>query len=118
LKVLASLLLSICQINGNTILQITVSEFYHGLHRSRQAGPTVEQVMTSMEELKRRKIPLNLAVVHTDPDAFIANLMGWLEITAFISAQRAGEAQVPPDGATPKLSPEHGRARMVAQDPG
>jgi hypothetical protein len=62
--------------------------------------------MTDMEELKRRKMPLNLAIVHTDPDAFIANLMGWLEITAFITAQRAGEAEAPPDGVTPKLSPE------------
>jgi len=62
--------------------------------------------MTDMEELKRRKGPLNLAIVHADPDAFIANLMGWLEITAFITAQRAGEAGVAPDGATPKLSPQ------------
>jgi hypothetical protein len=62
--------------------------------------------MTDMEELKRRKGPLNLAIVHADPDAFIANLMGWLEITAFITAQRAGEAAVVPDGAIPKLSPQ------------
>jgi len=62
--------------------------------------------MTDMEELKRRKMPLNLAIVHSDPDAFIANLLGWLEITAFITAQRAGEAGVAPDGATPKLSPQ------------
>ena len=54
--------------------------------------------MTDMVELKKRKDPLNLAVVYVDPDAFIANLPGWLEITAFISAQRLGEAQVPADG--------------------
>ena len=62
--------------------------------------------MTDMEELKKRKMPLNLAIVHVDPDAFIANFMGWLEITAFISALRAGEAQVPADGITLKLPAE------------
>lgn len=62
-----------------------------------------------MAELKRRKEPLNLAIVHADPGAFIANLTGWLEITAFIRAQRAGEATIPPDGVTPKLSPEQMR---------
>lgn len=62
--------------------------------------------MTDMAELRRRKEPLNLAIVHVDPDAFIANLMGWLEITAFISAQRLGEAEIPADGITPSLSPE------------
>lgn len=62
-----------------------------------------------MAELKRRKEPLNLAIVHVDPDAFIANLPGWLEITAFIRAQRAGEATIPPDGVTPKLPPEQMR---------
>jgi hypothetical protein len=62
--------------------------------------------MTDMAELKRRKEPLNLAIVHVEPDAFIANLMGWLEITAFITAQREGRAEVPADGITPTLSPE------------
>ena len=49
--------------------------------------------MTDLAELKKRKQPLNLAIVYVDPDAFVANFMGWLEITAFITAQRAGEAQ-------------------------
>lgn len=62
--------------------------------------------MTDMVELRKRKEPLNLAIVYVDPDAFIAHIMGWLEITAFISAQRLGEAQVPADGLTPKLTPE------------
>jgi hypothetical protein len=62
--------------------------------------------MTDMEELKKRKMPLNLAIVHVDPDAFIDNFMGWLEITAFITAQRAGEAEIPADGMTPKLPAE------------
>ncbi len=69
--------------------------------------------MTDMVELKKRKDPLNLAVVYVDPDAFIANLPGWLEITAFISAQRLGEAQVPADGVTPRLSTEQLRKAGV-----
>jgi hypothetical protein len=59
--------------------------------------------MTDMAELQTRKRPLNLAIVHVDPDAFIANFMGWLEITAFITALRAGEVTAPADGLTPKL---------------
>ncbi len=54
--------------------------------------------MTDLAELKKRKQPLNLAIVYVDPDAFVANFMGWLEITAFITALRAGEAQPPADG--------------------
>ncbi|MCK9915718.1 hypothetical protein MXD81_41825 [Microbacteriaceae bacterium K1510] len=69
--------------------------------------------MTDMAELRRRKEPLNLAIVHVDPGAFIANLMGWLEITAFISAQRLGEAEVPADGKTPALSPDQLRKAGV-----
>ena len=62
--------------------------------------------MTDIAELRKRKEPLNLAIVYVDPDLFIEHFMGWLEITAFITAQRAGEAQVPPDGLTPALSAE------------
>jgi hypothetical protein len=69
--------------------------------------------MTDMAELKKRKEPLNLAIVYVDPDAFIANLMGWLEITAFISAQRLGEAQAPADGKTPVLSVDQMRKAGV-----
>ncbi len=60
--------------------------------------------MTDMAELQKRKQPINLAIVHVDPDAFIGSLMGWLEITAFITAQKAGTAQMPADGVTPRLS--------------
>ena len=60
--------------------------------------------MTDMAELQKRKQPINLAIVHVDSDAFIGSLMDWLEITAFITAQRAGTAQVPADGVTPRLS--------------
>jgi hypothetical protein len=63
-----------------------------------------EEFMTDMAELKKRKEALNLAIVYVDPDAFIANFMGWLEITAFITAQRAGLARMPDDGITPVLS--------------
>ncbi|MGJ0394528.1 MAG: hypothetical protein ACR650_17590 [Methylocystis sp.] len=39
--------------------------------------------MTDMTELQLRKKPMNLAIVYdVDPDAFIANFMPWLEITA------------------------------------
>lgn len=75
--------------------------------------------MTDMAELKRRKDPVNLSIVHVDPDAFIANIMGWLEITSFISLQRAGEAEVPADGVTPKLTPQQlagGKVREVGDD--
>lgn len=69
--------------------------------------------MTDMAELQKRKHPLNLAIVHSDPDAFLANIMGWLEITAFISAQRLGEVQVPADGVTPKLDKDQLRKAGV-----
>jgi len=59
--------------------------------------------MTDMAELQARKKPVNLAIVHVDPDAFIANFTGWLEITSFITALRAGEVTAPADGVTPKL---------------
>jgi hypothetical protein len=69
--------------------------------------------MTDMAELQKRKQPLNLAIVYADPDAFIANFMGWLEITAFITAQRAGEAEIPADGKTPALTPQQLRGGGV-----
>ena len=59
--------------------------------------------MTDMAELQARKKPINLAIVHVDPDAFVAHFTGWLEITSFITALRAGEAVAPADGVTPKL---------------
>ncbi len=69
--------------------------------------------MTDLAELQKRKLPLNLAIVHTDAEAFLANLMGWLEITAFIRALRAGDALVPADGLTPALSPQQLRTGGV-----
>jgi len=59
-----------------------------------------------MAELKKRKEALNLAIVYVDPDAFIANFVGGLEITAFITVQRAGLARMPDNGITPALSEE------------
>ena len=76
-------------------------------------------LMTTMAELQGRKQPINLAIVHVDPDAFIGSLMGWLEITAFISAQKAGTAKMPADGITPKLSADdlkNGGVQNVAND--
>lgn len=60
--------------------------------------------MTDMAELVKRKQPLNLAIVDVDPEAFIAHYMGWLEITAFITAMKLDETQVPADGVTPALT--------------
>ncbi len=60
--------------------------------------------MTDTAELVKRKKDINLAVVYADPDAFLAHFGGWLEITAFISALRAGEVQAPADGVTPALT--------------
>lgn len=62
--------------------------------------------MTDMAELQKRKQPLNLAIVYVDPDAFLANYVGWLEITNFITALRAGDVTVPEDGVTPELTPQ------------
>lgn len=62
--------------------------------------------MMDMAELKKRKVPLNLAIVHVDPDAFVANFMGWLEITAFITALQAGETPAPAGSEIPELSPQ------------
>lgn len=69
--------------------------------------------MTDMAELQTRKQPINLAIVHVDPDAFLASFMGWLEITAFITAQRAGTASVPADGVTPALSADDLKGKGV-----
>jgi hypothetical protein len=96
-------------------LHFVVSELRHGLRETRQGpkGRSAELAMTDITELKKRKVPLNLAIVHVDPDAFIANFMGWLEITAFVTAQQAGEAVVPAGGETPKLSPQQLRKAGV-----
>jgi hypothetical protein len=75
--------------------------------------------MTDMAELKQRKQPVNLAIVHGDPEGFAASLMGWLEITAFIRALRAGETAVPADGRTPALTPQQlqgGGVHEIAND--
>jgi hypothetical protein len=60
--------------------------------------------MTDMTELARRKQPLNLAIVHVDPEAFLAHYLPWLEITTFLSEHRAGQTEMPADGATPALT--------------
>src|SRR5208282_1229949 len=75
--------------------------------------------MTDTAELVKRKKAINIAVVHVDPDAFLEHFLPWLEITAFISAQRAGEAHAPADGLTPALSAaqlKSGGVNHVAKD--
>jgi hypothetical protein len=75
--------------------------------------------MTDTAELIRRKQAINLAVVHSDPQAFLAAFPGWLEITAFISALRAGPAEPPANGLTPALNPQQlksGGVIHVAKD--
>lgn len=57
-----------------------------------------------MNEVLRRKDPMNRAIVEVDPSLFSASLPGWLEITAFVMAQRAGKATPNPDGSIPALS--------------
>jgi len=66
------------------------------------------------DELKKRKLLLNLAIVHVEPYAFLANLMPWLEITAYISALRAGEVAESADGTIPSLSAQQLRGGGVA----
>jgi hypothetical protein len=94
-----------------------VSDVRHGA--CPKADKTGGSIMTDMAELRRRKEPLNLAVVYVDPDAFVASFTGWLEITAFMTALRAGEAEVPPGGETPTLSPAQlktGGVRQMGDD--
>jgi hypothetical protein len=71
--------------------------------------------MTDMQELQRRKKLINLAIVHVEPEAFVANYLGWLEITSFITALRAGEAEVPADGVTPALTPQQMKGGVAAK---
>lgn len=71
--------------------------------------------MTDMAELQDRKKRINLAIVYVDPDAFVANYLGWLEITSFITALRAGETQVPADGVTPTLTPQQLKGGVAAK---
>jgi hypothetical protein len=59
--------------------------------------------MLDTTELAKRKKAINMGVVFADAEVFLAHFEPWLEITAFISAQRAGEA-APGEGAVPRLS--------------
>jgi len=70
-----------------------------------------------MSEMARRKTPLNLAIVHVDPDAFVAHFLPWLEITAFLMMQSAGEPAA--DGPPPALTPQQlagGAVHRIAND--
>jgi len=57
-----------------------------------------------MNEVLRRKAPMNLSIIEVDPSLFASSLTGWLEVTAHVMAQRAGKAQPNPDGSIPTLS--------------
>jgi hypothetical protein len=75
--------------------------------------------MTDTAELVKRKKAINMGVVFADPDVFLSHFAGWLEITAFISAARAGEATPPADGVTPPLNAaqlKSGSVGAVAHD--
>lgn len=58
----------------------------------------------SRRELVKRKTPMNMAIVEVDPSLFTESLVGWLEITSYITADRAGKAPPLVDGAIPPLS--------------
>jgi hypothetical protein len=57
-----------------------------------------------MNEVLRRKAPMNLSIIEVDPSLFSESLTGWLEVTAHVMAQRAGKAQPNPDGSIPALA--------------
>ncbi|WP_026606076.1 hypothetical protein [Methylocapsa acidiphila] len=57
-----------------------------------------------MNEVLRRKDPMNRSITEVDPSLFSSSLTGWLEVTAHVMAQRAGKAQPNPDGSIPPLS--------------
>ncbi|MBB4198782.1 hypothetical protein CCR94_08905 [Rhodoblastus sphagnicola] len=75
--------------------------------------------MLDTTELVKRKKAINMGVVFADANVFLAHFEPWLEITAFISALRAGEATPPADGVTPALTPQQlksGGVGAVATD--
>lgn len=57
-----------------------------------------------MNEVLRRKAPMNLSIIEVDPSLFSSSLTGWLEVTAHVMAQRAGKVQPNPDGSIPPLA--------------
>ncbi|MGE4482776.1 hypothetical protein [Acidocella sp.] len=75
--------------------------------------------MTNMTELAKRKQPLNLAIVYVDAEAFLEYYLPWLEITAFLSAYRAGQVEMPAKGVTPALTARQlagGIAHQIGDD--
>jgi hypothetical protein len=66
-------------------------------------------------EYKKRKQPINLAIVYVDPDAFVANFLSWLEISHYVTALKAGEAEVSADGTPPSLSTQELKGGAVAK---
>ncbi|MCW2284337.1 hypothetical protein M2323_002114 [Rhodoblastus acidophilus] len=75
--------------------------------------------MLDMTELMKRKKAINISVVFADPDLFLSLFEPWLEITAHVSAVRAGEAAPAADGQPPALTPQQlksGGVGAVAKD--
>lgn len=75
--------------------------------------------MTDMAELVNRKQPINLSIVHVDPDAFIESYVPWLEIASFLMDLKEGQTDMPADGKTPIFTDaDYGRARVhtIAND--
>lgn len=58
-----------------------------------------------MNEVIKRKEPMNKAIMEVNPDLFVKSLPGWLEVTHFVMAQRAGTAKpLNEDGSLPALT--------------
>jgi hypothetical protein len=57
-----------------------------------------------MNEVIRRKEPMNKSIVDVDPVLFSSSLMGWLEVTHYVMGQRAGTVKATEDGSVPPLA--------------
>lgn len=69
--------------------------------------------MTDMAELVKRKQPLNLSIVHVDPDAFIDAYVPWLEIASFVMDKKEGLTEETAEDRTPEFTEsDYGRARV------
>jgi hypothetical protein len=67
-----------------------------------------------MSELAARKAPLNLAIVHGDPAAFVTHFLPWLEITTFVATESGGGEGAPPGLTARQLA--GGRAHEIGND--
>jgi hypothetical protein len=58
----------------------------------------------TMNEVIRRKEPMNKSIVDVDSALFSQSLMGWLEVTHYVMGQRAGTVKATEDGSVPPLN--------------